>query len=92
MAVHDTRQHRVAFGIDGPVGRDPGGGVQLRDPVAFDQQRRDRADGVGEIAGEEFADIRDQCPRHGKSLFFIARTTLSPIAAGDKSRVTTARE
>jgi hypothetical protein len=69
VAVHDTRHDRVAFGIDGPVGRGVGGGVQLGDPAVLDQKRRHRADGIGDIAGEEFADIRDQCPRHGPSLF-----------------------
>jgi hypothetical protein len=67
MAVNNARQHGVAFGIDGPVGLNIAGGVYLGDAVAVDEERPCIANRVGKIAGEEFADIGDQCPRHGSA-------------------------
>jgi len=62
MSVDSARQHRIALGVYRSVDLGIGGRVQFGDTVALYWQRCDVADGVREIAVEEFADIGDQSP------------------------------
>jgi hypothetical protein len=62
MSVDSARQHRIALGVYRSVDLGIGGRIQFGDTVALYRQRCDVADGVREIAVEEFADIGDQSP------------------------------
>ncbi len=53
-------QHGVSLGV--------GGRVERRDFGAVNQQRRHRGLGLGDVAGEELADVLDKKRGHGVNL------------------------